>query len=565
MSVAAHDSMPKTGEGWAGRSVPVGRLWESAAVVPAGLFGLALVLRLWAVGIIGFPLTEGGAYYIAVARNLVSGRGLVIDALWSYATPPLVLPRPAFELWQPMATFLAAVPMALFGPAFGAAQLGGVVLGAALAPLAWMVARDSTARLNLPDGRRGWVALGAGLLVAVGGPFLFSAALPDSTLPFTVLAVAACVVIPKAVAGYRRASVALGALLGLAYLTRLEAVYVAIAFVALVALAQSGWRERARVVVPVAAVAALVALPWWLRNVATFGTPIPGQITDNLFLTRNEQIFAYVDRPTPAAFLGQGLPHIASNVGAALWHDFVDVLLVPAAPIVAIGLVAVVALVVGAWRRRGALSTQVGRGSLGAVLLTGGITFAATSLLFPVATLWGTFEHASGPLLVGLAVASVIGGDAFVAWLVERRGWQRQNGWLAPFALVALTIPLAAFQLVSASHQAAGEQAQIRAITASLPSALASAGVAAEAPVITDRPIWLSDALGRPALALPDEAPGVVLRLAGDFGARSVVIVEPRGTYPQVLRDPANAACFTELAHVDGASAAFVIHPECVP
>ena len=119
-------------------------------------------------------------------------------------------------------------------------------------------------------------------------------------------------------------------------------------------------------------------------------------------------------------------------------------------------------------------------------------------------------------------MAAVIGGDAFVAWLVKRRGWQRQNAWLAPFALVALTIPLAAFQLVSASRQAADQQAQIRAITASLPSALASAGVAAEAPVITDRPIWLSDALGRPALALPDESPSVVLRLAGISGrARS--------------------------------------------
>ncbi len=543
----------------------VGRLWESAVVVPAGLFGLALVLRLWAIGVIGFPLTEGGAYYIAVARNLVSGHGLVIDALWNYSTPPLVLPRPAFELWQPMTSFVAAAPMALFGTAFGTAQLGGVVLGAALAPLAWMVARDSATRLNLPEGRRAWVSLGAGLLVALGGPFLFSAALPDSTLPFTFLAIAACVVIPRAVAGDRRASVALGVLLGLAYLTRLEAVYVAVAFVILAGLARSGWRERARVVIPVAAVAALVASPWWLRNMAAFGTPIPGQITDNLFLTSNEQIFAYADRPTPAGFLAQGVPQIASNVATAVWHDFVDVLLVPAAPIVAIGLVAVVALLVGARRRRGTPSTQLWRGSLGGLLWTGGLTFAATSLLFPVATLWGTFEHASGPLLVGLAVAAMIGTDAFVAWLVELRGWQRKNAWLAPLALVALTIPLAAFQLASASRQAADEHAQIRSITVSLPSVLASAGVAESTPLITDRPIWLSDALGRPALALPDESPSVVLRLARDFGARSVVIVEPRGSYPQILRDPANGACFTELAHVDGASAAFAIRPECVP
>ena len=559
MSMAAQDSMPKTRAGWAD-PVRVGRLWESAVVVPVGLFGLAVLVRMWAIGLISFPLTEGSAYYVAVARNLVAGRGLVVDALWNYATPPLVLPRPAFELWQPIASFLAAAPMALLGPTFGAAQLGGVLLGAALAPLAWLVARDSAARINMPEGRRAWVALGAGVLVAFSGPFLLSTAVPDSTLPFAVLGVAACVVMPRAVAKDRRAMVVLGVLLGLAYLTRLEAVYFAATFVVLVGLTWPGWRERARLVVPVAAVAALVALPWWLRNVETFGTPLPGQVADILFITRNEQIFAYAQWPTLGGFLGQGVPQIVGNVFAAVWHDLVDVLLVPAAPIVVFGLAAVI---VSVWRRQRSVPAKVRRGSLAALLLAGGLTFAATSLLFPVATLWGTFEHASGPLLVGLAVAAVIGGDAFVAWLVKRRGWQRQNAWLAPFALIALTIPLAAFQLVSASRQAADEQAQIRSIAVQLPAALAAAGVAAEAPVITDRPIWLSDSLGRPALALPDESPNVVLRLARDFGARSVVIVEERGAYPGALRDPANASCFTELPPVGGASAAFVIHPEC--
>ena len=59
-----------------------------------------------------FPKPEDTAYYVGVARNLVEGRGLVSDALWSYQTPPLVFPRPAFEVWLPLPTFLAAIPMA---------------------------------------------------------------------------------------------------------------------------------------------------------------------------------------------------------------------------------------------------------------------------------------------------------------------------------------------------------------------------------------------------------------------------------------------------------------------
>jgi len=106
-------------------SVGVWRIAQSAVVVSVGLYAFAVAVRLWAVGLISFPMTEGSAYYVAVARNLVAGRGLLIDSLWSYSTPPLTLPRPTFELWQPMATFVAAIPMALLGSlGFGAAQLG---------------------------------------------------------------------------------------------------------------------------------------------------------------------------------------------------------------------------------------------------------------------------------------------------------------------------------------------------------------------------------------------------------------------------------------------------------
>jgi len=93
------------------------------------LYGLAAAIGMVAIGLVRDPLTEGTSYYVAVARNLVEGRGLVIDAIWSYATPPLVLPRPAFELWQPMASFVAALPMPVLGTTFSAAQVAFALLG----------------------------------------------------------------------------------------------------------------------------------------------------------------------------------------------------------------------------------------------------------------------------------------------------------------------------------------------------------------------------------------------------------------------------------------------------
>jgi len=520
------------------------RVSAAAWVVPLALYGLALAVRLLAIASVRFPLTEGSAYYSAVAQNLATGRGLVVDAIWSYATPPLVLPRPAFELWQPLASFLAAVPMPVLGASFGAAQLAFVLVGALLAPMTWYVARDAARRVAVGERRATTLSIGAGALAAICGPFLLATVAPDSTLPFTVLAVAACMVMPAALRGERRAMVGLGVLAGLAYLARMEGLYLGLTFVVLGLAMRLGWRLVVGRAVVIAAVAALVALPWFLRNLATFGTALPGQVADNLFATRNEQIFGYANRPALEGFLGQGPITMLANVIEAFRHDIVDVLLVPS---VAVVVVAAIAMVAG---RRNA--SALNGSSLAALLVLGGFTLVVTSVLFPVPTLWGTFEHAAGPLLVALIVSASLGADAFVARVRAWRNWPRSNAWLAPAALVALTVPLTLLQISGAAANAREEQQRFGTLAGTVPPALAAAGVADEAPTITDRPIWLSDALGNSAIALPDESATDVLSLARDFGAQAVVVVEERGRHPADLA--AAADCFEELTPASGSN-----------
>ncbi|MFN8629629.1 MAG: hypothetical protein U0838_04705 [Chloroflexota bacterium] len=74
---------------------------REAWITALGIFVAAVAIRAWAAADVIFPRPEDSAYYVGVARNLVEGRGLVSDALWSYGTPPLVFPRPAFEVWLP--------------------------------------------------------------------------------------------------------------------------------------------------------------------------------------------------------------------------------------------------------------------------------------------------------------------------------------------------------------------------------------------------------------------------------------------------------------------------------
>jgi hypothetical protein len=170
-------------------------------------------------------------------------------------------------------------------------------------------------------------------------------------------------------------------------------------------------------------------------------------------------------------------------------------------------------------------------------------------------------------VLVALVIMAALGADAGVARVRAWRAWPRSNSWLAPAALFALTAPITLLQVVLGSGHAATDQRTLAQLGAVLPSTLASSGVADRSVLISDRPVWLSDALGRPVIALPDEPVESVLSLAAQFDASAVVVVEERGRHPVALRTADAAACFTEtpLAIADAPAATlFTIAPECL-
>jgi hypothetical protein len=164
-----------------------------------------------------------------------------------------------------------------------------------------------------------------------------------------------------------------------------------------------------------------------------------------------------------------------------------------------------------------------------------------------------------------LLVAGVLGGDALVAAVVRWRRWPRTNAWLVPLALVGLTVPLTVLQLTGAARQARVEQVAIGTLGTTLPVAFDELGVDGTAVLISDRPIWLSDVLHRPVIALPDEPVADVLKLANDFGAAAIVVVEGRGQHPAALRQGPDAGCFTEsvVRTPESDVSVFAINPGC--
>ncbi len=366
------------------------RLRRSPWLAPLVLFAIALVVRLIAASTTSFPATEGSAYYVDVARNLVQGHGMVSDSIWSYATPPLVLPKPAFELWLPMASLASAASMAIFGTSFAAAQLGIVGLGAFIAPLAWAMGREAARAAALSRVRASAVAVGSGLVAAVLGPLVVASAVPDSTTPFLVFGVLAALLMPRALAaaGARSATrtrtrwvpgLALGLVLGLAYLSRQEAIWLGATYLAFVLAAVRALPAGRRLalaslaLVPVMVGGALVVVPWLIRDAIVFGTPFPGQSIENAFLLRNEEIFAYLHRPSLAAFLAQGPGTILGHIGEAMGHDLLTVVLVPTFPVGLIGILAVLAM-----RRSPALR---GATALSALLVSGVLTLLAADIV----------------------------------------------------------------------------------------------------------------------------------------------------------------------------------------
>ena len=544
-------------------------------VAPLGLYLLALIIRLIAATEIPFPVVEPSAYYVGVAQNLVNDAGLVSDAVWSYATPPLQVPDPAFDLWLPMSTFVSAAAMVLMGDSFWAAQVGSALLGALVAPLAWAVGREAANTQGL-DSRRGRaVAITSGLLAAALSPQVLGSAVPDSYVPFTVFVLVSALLVPRVI-GARNghddvmppsvaAGLGLGIAMGLAYLSRQEVVWLGLTVLLMQGLVLQ-WRptgarlrEAARRLWPVFVGGLMVVAPWLLRNWMELGSPLPGQVTDNMVFVANEDVFAFNDHPSAATYLAQGLVTVLLNPLKAAVDGLINVIILPPFPVGIAGVVALVGL-----RRAPCLRRPT---ALMALLVSGLLTFVTTTLLFPVATLWGTFMHASGPLLIGFAVIAAVGGDALLARISAIRGWEKPNIIVTPLALVSMTLLMTGFQLAIVGSVADDEQARMESLAASLERTAGNGGVNQPETFITDHPMWLAWVTDDYAIARPDEDLASLVELASVFDAWRVVVVDERGRYPEALLSDEARTCLAAdpmpLETTAGDTWLFELAPDC--
>ncbi|HJR50700.1 MAG TPA: hypothetical protein VJ794_06305 [Gemmatimonadales bacterium] len=539
------------------------------AILSAALvFVIALVVRAWAASQITFPRPEDVAYYVGVARNLVEGRGLVTDAIWSFQTPPLSFPRPAFEVWLPLPSLLAAVPMLFLGTTFAAAQVSSVLVGSLVCVLAWRLAADVAASRQMPVGRARTFAVGVGLTCAVYLPLVLASAQPDSTMPFAFVSLLACLLMARIErTGAHLADVLLlGLLFGLAALTRNEAVWLALTW-AIVALALARrhalepvleptpeprfWHTRSDrrfgrwflLVAPAAIVAMVVCGPWAYRDWLVFGSPFPGQALTNALSLDGRDIFAWQVEPTVGRYLAAGLPVLLELRWTGFVHNVMNVLVylgIPLSVVSVLGLPRVF---------RGARSPVE---PLRPLVLFSVLTFLVACLVFPVSTTWGTFLHAAGAIHVLLVISALLFLDRLIGWVGRRRGWTRPVAWLGPAFAIAGCLLFSSVLLVSDGGAARETRVRYEALAWALESGGTGFVLSEEpGPVITDFPIWLAEATRHTTLALPNEPVESVLSLAGAFDppARLLVVgAGNEGIWPAaILSGGPGSECFVPL------------------
>jgi hypothetical protein len=371
-------------------------------------------------------------------------------------------------------------------------------------------------------------------------PLVLHSALPDSTIPFAALALGCLLLMRRIIANpgehpslRDRRVLALGLLLGLAAVTRNEAIWLGLTWAICAFGASRGWGDWLKLVGGVAVVSVLVFLPWAIRDWLVFGSPLPGQAVLNAFSLTGRDIFAFLNPPTLERYLAVGPAQLIALRVEGFLHNLVNVLLILGIPISVIGVI-------------GLFFTARVR-SLRPLFLFSFITFWATTLIFPVATTWGTFLPAAGAVHVLVVISTLLILDGAVQLAGRVRGWTRPVAWLAPAFTVA-----ASFVLTFVLLPGFGRDGELTAIRyRALEAVLANAGEKLgpdHAPVISDFPIWLAEDARVRTLGLPDEPPANVLELAnaGGFGANLLIVqADNGGQWPEVTdTDLPGAECF---------------------
>ena len=485
--------------------------------IPIVLYALALLVRIVLIWHFPDPAYPDSFYYVDVARNLASGHGFNIDLIWIFpevggaipADPTLPIPSNAH--WMPLASLVQVPSIWLLGETAWASALPFALIGALAAPLTWVMARDA--------GARSAVAIGAGVLVAIPVLSLVYMTQPDNFSLYQPLVVAALWMGARGLNGSPRSFAAAGLLAGLATLSRNDGLLVLGALG--VAFVWDRWHRRA---IPWSAAFACVGLfllvvaPWWLRQLAVFGSISPSTASGKVLFIRD--IAEWNSITTPATLqhlLGMGIgPLIVTRIGGLVSAVMIYSVLVG-------GVVLVPFMLVGGWARRRSLDFLP-------FFLYAGLLFAFSALISAIHVPGGTFIHSAVALAPHSYVLALEGIAVAVAWVAARRhSWDVRA---ATRAFTGAAVVFAAGAAIVGSTFVHEVWAESRAKFQEVASALDAAGAPASDRVMSIDAAGTKYWTGRGGVVLVNDPPDTVQRVIDAYDIRWLVLDRDESVKP---------------------------------
>jgi len=489
----------------------------NAVRIPFALYALALAVRAVLFGVHPDAAYPDSYYYVDVARALHAGQGFNIDFIWSFVDvggripAQTILPIPSNAHWMPLASIVQLPTMWLLGPTPLASAIPFMLIGALAAPMTWLLAREIGA------GDR--IALAAAIAVAVPAAAAIYMAQPDNFSLYQPLGTAALWLTARGLKGHRRSFALAGLMVGLATLARNDGVLLGAA--AALAFAWDRWRAWRsnggrtpqipwRYAFACLGLFLVVMAPWYLRQLAVFGSLSPSSSSGRiLFIRTYEQMNSVTGDTSFAAFLGQGIGPLLTSRLLGL------VSAIQIFAVIACSIVLAPFILVGCWARRRSVD-------FGPFFAYAGLLFAASGLVFAVHVPYGTFLHSAVALIPFSFIAGLEGVVIVVTWIARhRRGWQEDRAARLFLAAAVGTVVLNAgvFAFLAGRswdvdrdlRLAAGQQLDLR-------------GVPRTDLLLSADPAGLEYFTGHGGVVTPSDSLDVVRQVAADYGVRWMVL-----------------------------------------
>jgi hypothetical protein len=507
-----------------------------AVRIPIALYAFALAARVVLFGVHPDAAYPDSYYYVDVARALQAGHGFNIDFIWSFvdvggripAQP--MLPIPSNAHWMPLASLVQLPTMWLLGPTPLASAIPFLLIGAVAAPMTWFLAREVGA------GDR--IAVAAAIAVSVPAAAAIYMAQPDNFSLFQPLGTAALWLCARGLRGHGRSFALAGLTVGLATLARNDGVLLGAAIgLAFLWDRWRAWRSKSgrvpaipwRYAFACFGLFLVVMAPWYLRQLAVFGSFSPSSSSGRILLIQNyEQMNSVTSDTSLAGFLSQGLgPLLTSRILGLVSAIQVFSVLACSAVLAPFALA-------GGWARRRSID-------FGPFFVYAGLLFAAAGLIFAVHVPYGTFLHSAVALVPFTYIIGLEGVAIVATWGARRRrGWQEDR---AARLFVAAAVATVLLNAGAFAFLAGRSWDQDRDLRLEAGAALDQAGVPETDLLLSADPAGFEYFTGHGGVVTPNDSLAVIREVAADYGARWLVlersqVVKPLGPILEMKSRP---------------------------